>query len=128
MTDASDYLENALLDHVFRNTALTSPTTVYLALYTAAPSDSGGGTEVSGGGYARQSVTFGAAASGTISNTADVSFTPSGANYGTVTNWGIFDASTGGNLLVHGSFSPSIVLNDGDTHTFSSGDIDITLD
>jgi hypothetical protein len=60
----SDYLEDAVLDHVFRNTALTSPTTVYVALYTATPSDAGGGTEVSGGSYARTAGTFGAASGG----------------------------------------------------------------
>lgn len=127
MSAASDYLENALLDHVLRNTAMTSPSAVYLALYTAAPSDAGGGTEVSGGGYARQAITFAAASGGTISSSAEVTYTASGANYGTVTHWGIFDAATSGNLLVHGALSASRVVNDGDTLTIASGDIDISL-
>lgn len=127
MTAASDYLENALLDHVLRNTAYTSPTTVYLALFTAAPSDAGGGTEVTGNGYSRQAMTFAAASGGTISTSADISFTASGGNFGTVTHFGIFDASTVGNLLVHGALSASRTVNDGETLTFATGDVDISL-
>lgn len=127
MSSFSDYLENALLDHVFRNTALTSPTTVYLALYTANPTDAGGGTEVTGGGYARQAITFGAASGGAISNTTQVSFTASGADFGTITGIGIFDASTAGNLLAWDAITPATVT-DGDSINFPIGDIDITLD
>ena len=58
MAAFSDYLENKVLGHVFGGTAYTAPTTLYVALYTVAPSDTGGGTEVSGGGYARQTSTF----------------------------------------------------------------------
>ena len=101
----------------------------YVALYTAAPSDSGGGTEVSGAGYARQSVTFDAASSpgGTTSNSADVSFTAVGGDYGTVTHMGIFDAASSGNLLWHGVLSASKTVEDGDTITFSAGNIDLTM-
>jgi predicted metal-binding membrane protein len=126
MSSFSDYLENALLNHVFRNTALTAPTTVYLALYTAAPTDAGGGTQVSGGGYARQAITFGAPSGGAIANTSAVSFTATGAAYGTVVAVGIFDASTAGNLLAWDDIT-SAVINDGDTINFPIGDIDVTL-
>lgn len=65
MSDASNYLEDAIIDHVFRNTALTSPTTVYVALFTAvSDAEAGTGTEVSGGAYARQAVTFAAPSNG----------------------------------------------------------------
>lgn len=126
MSSFSDYLENAVLNHVFRNTSLTSPASVWLALYTVAPTDAGGGTQVSGGGYARQQITFGAPSGGAISNTAAVSFTASGANFGTVVAVGIFDASTAGNLLAWDDIT-SAVINDGDTINFPIGDIDITL-
>jgi hypothetical protein len=126
MSSFSDYLENALLNHTFRNTALTSPTTVYLALYTTAPTDAGGGTQVSGGGYARQAITFGAPSGGAIANTVAVAFTASGAAYGTVVAVGIFDASTAGNLLAWDDIT-SAVINDGDTINFPIGDIDVTL-
>jgi hypothetical protein len=127
MSTFSDYLENSLLNHVFRNTALTSPTTTYLALYTVSPSDAGGGTEVTGGGYSRQAITFGVPSGGAISNTAQVAFTASGANFGTVVAVGIFDAATGGNLLAWDAIT-SATVNDGDTIQFPIGDIDITLD
>lgn len=126
MSSFSDYLENAVLNHVFRNTALSAPATVYLALFTAAPSDAGGGTEVTGGGYARQSIAFGAPAGGVITNSAAKTFTASGAAYGTVTHIGIFDASTGGNML---AWSPitSAVVGDGDSITFAIGAVQLTL-
>jgi hypothetical protein len=126
MSSFSDYLENAVLNHVFRNTTLTSPASVWLALYTVTPTDAGGGTQVSGGGYARQAITFGAPSGGAISNTSAVSFTASGAAYGTVVAVGIFDASTAGNLLAWDDIT-SAVINDGDTLNFPIGDIDITL-
>lgn len=129
MAALSDYAEKLLLDWAMTTGSATRPTAWYVALYTAAPSDSGGGTEVSTGGYSRQSVTFGAASSpgGTTSNTGAVSFTASGANYGTVTHIGIFDALTTGNLLWHGAMTTSKTVNDGDTLEFSIGNIDLTL-
>jgi hypothetical protein len=126
MSSFSDYLENAVLNHVFRNTALTAPTTVYLALYTALPTDAGGGTQVSGGGYARQAITFGAPSGGVINNTSAVSFTASGAAYGTVVGVGIFDALSAGNLLAWDDIT-SAVVNDGDTINFPISNITLTL-
>ena len=126
MSSFSDYLENAVLNHVFRNTSLASPASVWLALYTALPTDAGGGTQVSGGGYARQQITFGAPSGGAISNTSAVSFTASGANFGNIVAVGIFDASTAGNLLAWDDIA-SAVINDGDTINFPIGDIDVTL-
>jgi hypothetical protein len=129
MAALSDYAEKLLLDWAMTTGSATRPTAWYVALYTAAPSDSGGGTEVSTGGYSRQSVTFGAASSpgGTTSNTGAVSFTASGANFGTVTHIGIFDNSSGGNLLWHGAMTASKTVNDGDTLEFSIGNIDLTI-
>jgi len=129
MAALSDFAEKLLLDWAMTTGSATRPTAWYVGLFTAAPSDSGGGTEVSTGGYARQAVTFGAASSpgGTTSNTGAVSFTASGANYGTVTHIGIFDALTTGNLLWHGAMTASKTVNDGDTLEFSIGNIDLTL-
>jgi hypothetical protein len=129
MAALSDYAEKLLLDWSMTTGSATRPTAWYVALYTAAPSDSGGGTEVSTGGYSRQSVTFAAASSpgGTTSNSNAVSFTASGANFGTVTHIGIFDNSSGGNLLWHGSMTASKTVNDGDTLEFSIGNIDLTI-
>lgn len=129
MSALSDYSEKLLLDWIMTNGSATRPTAWYVALYTAAPSDSGGGTEVSSGGYSRQAVTFAAASTpgGTTSNSGAVSFTASGGNYGTVTHIGIMDNSTGGNLLWHGALTASKTVNDGDTLEFSAGNIDLTL-
>lgn len=127
MSDLTDFLENELLDHVLRNSSYTPPSAVYLGLFTTAPTDAGGGTEVSGSGYARQAITFGSAASGgTISNTAAVAFTASGGNFGNVLAVGIFDALTTGNLLFWKAIT-SVTINSGDTLNFPIGDIDVSL-
>ena len=126
MSSFSDYLENAALSHVFRNAPLASPSAVYLALFTAAPTDAGGGTEVSAGGYARQAVTFGAPSGGEIANTASVGFTASGAAFGSVVAVGYFDAATAGNMLAWAPIT-SASVGDGDTINFPSGQLTISL-
>ena len=124
MSGLSNYLENKLLDHALRNTSYTPAATVYLTLFVGSPTDAGtGGTEVN---VTRQAVTFGAAASGTVSNSSSVSFTSMPAV--TVTHIGVFDASSGGNLLLHGALSSSVVAASGDTFTIATNDLDITLD
>lgn len=129
MSALSNYAEKLLLDWLMTAGAATRPTAWYLALFTAAPSDSGGGTEVSGSGYARQSIAFAAATSGagTTDNTGLVSFTASGGNFGTITHVGIFDASTAGNLLWWGAMTASRTINDGDTLEFAVGAVDLTM-
>jgi len=129
MAALSDHAEALLLDWLMTNGSATRPTAWYVALYTAAPSDSGGGTEVSGSGYAREAVTFAAATSpgGTTSNTGAVTFTASGGNWGSITHIGIHDAVSGGNLLWHGAMTASKTVNDGDTLEFSIGNIDLTI-
>ena len=128
MSGFTDYLEDALLKHVFTNTAYTSPTTVYAALFTVAPSDTGGGTEVSGGAYARQSMAFSVSGTGTLAtNSAAVEYPTATADYGTVVAVGIFDASTSGNLLAYANLTASKTVSSGDVFRFNAGDVDITL-
>ena len=122
----SDYLETKVLDHVFAGTAYTAPATLYVALFTAAPSDSGGGTEVSGGGYARQTIAF-TTSGDTTSNNAAVEFPTATANYGTVTHVGIYDASSAGNLMAWAALTSSKTIETGDVFRIPSGDLDITL-
>lgn len=129
MSAASDYLEDKLLDHVLVNTAYTSPTTVYIGLWTA---DNGleSGTltsEVSGGSYARQSVTFSASSGGATSNSATVTFPTATANWGTITHVAVMDSPTTGNVLFHGAVTTSKTIESGDTFQISSGNLDITL-
>ena len=129
MAALSDHAEALLLDWLMTSGSATRPTAWYVALYTAAPSDSGGGTEVTGNGYARQAVTFAAATSpgGTTSNTGAVTFTASGGNWGSITHIGIHDALSSGNLLWHGAMTAAKTVNDGDTLEFSIGNIDLTI-
>lgn len=128
MAALSDYAENLILNWLMKNTG-SAPSATYLALFTAAPSDSGGGTEVSGNGYARQAVTWDTASGtgGTTSNTAAETFTASGGSFGAVTHIGIFDAATSGNLLWHGAMTASKTVADGDSLQFSAGAIDLTI-
>jgi hypothetical protein len=129
MAALSDHAENLLLNWLMTTDSVTRPTAWYVALYTAAPNDAGGGTELSGNGYSRQSMTVTTASGtgGTTSNSADITFTASGGDWGTVTHIGIHDASTGGNLLWHGVLTASKTVADGDTLQFSTGNIDLTI-
>lgn len=130
MGSLSDYAETHILDHTTGKTAYTKPT-AYVALYTAAPSDSGGGTEVSGSNYSRVTTAgadWNAASSGSTSNANVITFaTPSGS-WGTVTHFGIFDAATTGNLLWWGALTTSKTIGSGDTASFAAGALTLTLD
>lgn len=133
MAAMSDDLENKLINHIFRNTDYTRPANIYLALFTAAPSDSGGGTEVSGGSYARQAVATGAssgwdaASGGATANTGVVTFPTATADWGTITHAGVFDASTSGNLMFHGALSSNKTVSNGDIFRFNAGEFDIAF-
>jgi len=122
----SNYLETKILDHVFGGTAYTAPGTLYLALFTAAPGEAGGGTEVSGTAYTRKSVAF-TTSGDTTSNTSAVEFDTAGSIWGTVTHVGIFDASTSGNLMAYAALSSSKTIESGDVFRVPAGDLDITL-
>ena len=127
MSQMSDYLENALLNEVFRNVGYAPVATVYVELYTATPNDAGGGTPVSGGSYARTAVTFGAASAGSINNSADVTFPTASADWGTVTSFGVFDASSAGNLLVWGPLVSNKTVSNGDIFKFLAGQLVINF-
>ena len=128
MAAASDFLELKILEHTLGITEYTQPSTVYLALFTTDPTDAGTGTEVSGGGYARQSIAWNTPASGATTNSADVTFPQATGNYGTVTHIGIYDASSAGNLLYHGALSASKSVETNDTFLVEAGDLSISLD
>jgi hypothetical protein len=110
----SDYLEVNILNHVLRATPYTAPAAVYLAAYTVAPTDAGGGTEVAGGSYTRQTVTFGVPTGNQVSNSADVLFPIATANWGTIVHFGIFDAPAAGNLLYHTALAAARTIESGD--------------
>jgi len=126
MSAMSDYLENKILDHVLGTTAYTAPTTVYVGLATASFADDNSGTELTGNNYSRVSATFDAAASGTTDNSAAIEFAAATGSWGDVSHFGSFDASSGGNLLIHGAFTTSKTIASGDVLKISAGDLDIT--
>ena len=128
MTAFTNYLENKILDHVFRNTAYTPPAAVYVGLFTAAPGEAGGGTEVSGGSYARELLGAGAAASGVIGNGSDIEFATATADWGTVTHIGVFDAVSGGNLLAYAELTQAKVIAEDDTLRLLTGNLTIAVD
>lgn len=137
MGSFSDYLEAKILDHVFGATTFTPPANLYLALFNSAPSDSGGGSEVSGFSYARKQVanntTNWANASGTSPCAkalalAQAFAAASGGSWGSVTHFAIFDASSSGNMLLWGALGTAETINDGGTLTFPIGQPVITLD
>lgn len=127
MSQMSNYLENSLINHVLRATALPSPTTVYVALYTSDPTDADTGTEVTGGAYTRQAVTFGAPSNGVATNSAQVTFPVATANWGLVTHIGIRDAATVGNLIVYGPLSTSKQIDNGDQFIIKTSNLSITF-
>jgi len=123
--------EGNVLNWLFRNQAVTQPTTIYVALYTAAPTDTTEGTEVSGGGYARQPVTFTAPAGDprSVSNSANVDFPVATANWGTIVAAALHSASSGtGNMIAWASLVQSKTINTDDQLRFLAGDITVTLD
>ncbi len=126
MSAMSDYLENEILDHILGTGAYTMPSTVYVGLSTGSFNDDNSGTELTGNGYARESIAFAAAASGTASNSGAVEFSAATGSWGTVSHFGLFDASSSGNLLIHGALTASKVIETGDILKIAVGDMDIT--
>lgn len=124
----SDYLELKFLDH-FTGTASTSaPSAVYLGLSTASLNDDASGTELSGSGYTRKAITFASASGGSIASNSAVEFPSATSSWGTVSHWGIWDASSSGNLLFHGAFSASKAIATGDILKVASGSLTISAD
>lgn len=138
MAGKTDYTENNLLNFIFRGTAFPVPAGLFIALYTTAPSaDAGtGGTEVSGGSYARQSVARNttewkdpsAATQGLTENVNTITFPTATGSWGTVVAAAVLDASSGGNMLYFGNLAVAKPVGVGDVFKFNSGDLEITED
>lgn len=122
----SDFAEDEILDHLLGASAYTAPATLYLAVFTVSPTDAGGGTEVTGGSYARLAVTnnatnFPAASGGAKSNGVALDMVTASANWGTIVAYALFDASSGGNMIGWADLSSSVAINNGDTLRFGAG-------
>lgn len=129
----SDYLENKILDHQLGGPDYVRPATVYIALFTTAPTDAGGGVEVTGGSYQRVTVTnnatnFPAAVAGSKSNGTAITFVTPSASWGLITHFGIFDAISGGNLLRWGALTVPKTVDPGDQISFPPGELVATED
>src|SRR5688572_1833566 len=129
MSDFSNYAENALINHLLRNTTLTSPATVYVGLFTAVTdAESGTGTEVTGGSYTRMADAFIASTNGVTSNSGIITFTTATANWSTITHAGLFDAVSAGNpLSALKAIAASKIINSGDIFRFPIGNLTFTI-
>ena len=130
MASFSDYTENLVLNWLFTANSATRPTAWYVGLFTSAPSDTGGGTEVSGSGYARTAtgtITVSGTAT-TATNSAAIEFAAaSGGNWGTIGWAAIFDESSGGNMLAWAPLTTSRTINDGDVFRIPASSLTVTL-
>ena len=120
-------LETRVLQWALTAGSPTRPTAWYVGLFTAAPGEAGGGTEISGSGYARQAVTF--TVSGNLAtNNAAIEWPTATGSWGTITHVAVFDALTTGNMLVYATLTSSKTISTGDVLRIPSGDLDVTLD
>lgn len=132
MAGFSTHLAQALINHVFRSQSYTSPGGIYLALFVADPTDNNTtANEVTGAWYGRKQITSWTAPTGTgvsTSNSNQVTFNAVTGSAVTVTHWGLYDASTTGNLLASGSFATTKVLNVDDVLAVNAGDLTLTFE
>lgn len=135
MTAFSDYAEVQIRQHIFRTLSFTKPTVLAVALYTAAPGEAGGGTEVTGGSYARvqrdpldANWTAASATDGLTDNAAALTYPAPSAAWGLITDFAILDATSGGNFIIYGTLTASKTVNSGDpAPLFPIGDLDVTI-
>jgi hypothetical protein len=131
MAGLSDTFENRVLDWVLVTGTPTRPSGTWLALYTATPTDSTAGTEVTNANaYARQAITFDAAASGATQNAADITYPTATGSWGTITHWAVVDSAThgAGNIIIYGAFNASKTIASGDVFQVLDGELDLTAD
>jgi hypothetical protein len=133
MSAFSADLENKVMDHILGGSDYARLGTVYLALFTAAPNETGGGTEVSGSSYARvavgnNSTNWPAASGGQKSNGTAITFPTATGSWGSVTHWAIMSAASGGTLLFFGALTSAKTVSNTDSLTFGIGQLSITLD
>lgn len=125
----TNYLENAVMDHVFGAGTFAKPGR-YVALFTGAPGEAGGGTELANGGYARQSSAFTVSGSAPTqaTNTSAIEYPTATASWGTVTHVGVFDSLTGGNMVAFAALSVAKTIGSGDVFRIPAANLTFTLD
>lgn len=125
----SNYLENAILNHILKNTAYSQPTNLYIALSTTDAGESGTTiTEPVGNNYTRALCNaWNTASNRQIKNTNQVTFNTASGSWGTIQYWAIFDAITGGNMLAYGSFTTGKAIVSGNTPFIAAQEIIISV-
>ena len=121
--------ETHVLNYMFTTSSVTRPTQWYLALFTSNPAEDASGSEVSTSGtaYTRKAVTF-TVSGNAASNSAEIEFPTATASFGTVTHFGVFNASSSGTLIAYGSLSTSKTIDTGDVLRVAASNINLTLD
>jgi hypothetical protein len=119
--------ETRVLEWLLTTESATRPTAWYLGLFTGAPGEAGGGTEVSGGSYVREAVVF-TVSGDTATNNAAVEWPVATANWGNITHVAIFDALTSGNMIAYAALTDSKTIETGDVLRIPATDLDVTLD
>lgn len=132
MAAMSNYLEDAITGWINGTTFPAAPANLYVAVYTTATDDGTGGTEVTGGSYARAVVaaggwTRGTGGAGTATNTAAITFPTATADWGTISHVAIMDAASGGNRIMHGALAASRVVPNGATLEFAATELDLAF-
>lgn len=129
MTALTNYAESLAIKWLLTGVAVTRPTSWFVALHTADPTETGATGELSGNGYARQSAAFTEDTNGLVDNDSDIVFGPNtGSNWGTVTHVSIWDAVSGGNCLFKGALTSSVAIAVNDSLRFPAGTLDASLD
>lgn len=132
MASATDYTENLILTWLLTLSSTTRPTSWYLALFTSATSDSTPGTEVGTGiGYTRMPIQFSVTQAAGVTrarNLNTITFPTATSNWGTITHIGVFDASTGGNMLFHNILTSSKTIYTGDILSIQVQELSISLE
>jgi|SRR5262245_2351586 len=124
---------NALLNFLFRAGSYTPVSNYYVALFTVAPGYAGGGTEVTGGSYARQAIANNASqwtapTAREISNVNAVTFPQASATWGVVTHFGLMDNLSGGNMLAFGALTTPVDCPVGSQRKFPAGSLIVRID
>jgi hypothetical protein len=123
----SNIFETTTLNWLFTATSVTRPTAWYIALYTVAPTDGGGGTEISGNAYVREAAAM-SVTGDNATNTGAIEWPTATGTWGTIVAVGVFDALSAGNLIAYGNLTVSKTITSGDVFRIPAGDLDITMD
>lgn len=134
MSAATDYLEALIADHLTRDASWTKPSGLYVGLFTAMPNDDAtGGTEVSGGSYARVQhgpgdAQWNVSSPGVVTNAGDITFPQATADWGQLVGVGVWDAATGGNLLFAAQLGATKTVGSGDPpQRFADGTLSVAV-